>query len=78
MLLKLLKKIFFCGGITVQNERIHVGDFGGLNAKIILIGEAPGYWEEQKKAPFMGPSGQKLKEWWKLSGLSRNQFYITI
>ena len=34
---------------------------GGIpNHKLMLIGEAPGYWEDQKGEPFVGKAGQLL------------------
>lgn len=33
---------------------------GEPNHKIMLIGEAPGYWEDQKGIPFVGKAGQLL------------------
>src|ERR1022692_3511322 len=47
------------------------------DAKLVLIGEAPGRAEDEQGLPFVGPSGFKLSEWWSEVGLSREQFYIT-
>ena len=33
---------------------------GKPNDKLMLIGEAPGYWEDQKGLPFVGKAGQLL------------------
>ena len=54
-----------------------VPDSGSLDSHFVLIGEAPGFHETQQGQPFVGASGQALMNWWKLSGLSRNMFYIT-
>jgi uracil-DNA glycosylase family 4 len=54
-----------------------IEDVGSVSARLVLIGEAPGWWETQKKEPFAGPSGRLLKEWWGYAGLARSQFYIT-
>lgn len=55
-----------------------VKDEGPKNARIILIGEAPGKAEDVQKRPFIGPSyWQKLEPWWQEVGLDRKQFYIT-
>jgi uracil-DNA glycosylase len=43
----------------------------------MIIGEAPGEWEEHLGRPFVGESGQKLMEALKAAGASRTQFYIT-
>ena len=50
---------------------------GRLDARIVLVGEAPGRYENMHKRPFVGPSGQRLTEWWKHAGLQRSDFYIT-
>lgn len=50
---------------------------GRLDARIVLVGEAPGKYENMHKRPFVGPSGAKLNDWWKLVGLKRSDFYIT-
>lgn len=49
----------------------------GCDAKIVLIGEAPGKFEDEQGAPFVGESGRRLNEWWSEVGLHRSQFYIT-
>ena len=50
---------------------------GNPNADILLIGEAPGYEEEQKQEPFVGPAGKKLDGILKAMGLTRNDVYIS-
>lgn len=54
-----------------------VRDEGRLDAKLVLIGEAPGQREEVQGRPFVGPSGIKLASWWEKVGLCRKDFYIT-
>ena len=47
---------------------------GGLpNHKLMLIGEAPGYWEDQKGEPFVGRAGQLLDKIFACVGLSRQK-----
>jgi DNA polymerase len=50
---------------------------GSPDAKIMLIGEAPGYNEEKEEEPFVGPAGQKLNDILKAMGLSRAEVYIS-
>lgn len=50
---------------------------GNPNTDIMLVGEAPGYEEEKKQEPFVGPAGQKLDGILKAMGLSRNEVYIS-
>lgn len=54
-----------------------VNDDGPIDAKLVLIGEAPGRQENATGRPFMGASGAKLGVWWRERGLSRKDFYIT-
>ena len=51
---------------------------GGVpNKKLMLIGEAPGYWEDQKGEPFVGKAGQLLDKIFASVGFSRqNDVYI--
>ncbi|SHI70823.1 DNA polymerase [Rubritalea squalenifaciens DSM 18772] len=50
---------------------------GHPEAEIMFVGEAPGYHEEQKGEPFVGPAGQKLDGILKAMGLSRREVYIS-
>lgn len=50
---------------------------GSAEARVMLIGEAPGYHEEKKGEPFVGPAGQKLDQILKAMGLSREEVYLT-
>lgn len=43
------------------------------NNKLMLIGEAPGYWEDQKGLPFVGKAGQLLDKIFECVGLSRKK-----
>ncbi|MCE2926365.1 MAG: uracil-DNA glycosylase [Rickettsiales bacterium] len=50
---------------------------GNPNAKIMLIGEAPGAQEDIQGIPFCGPSGLLLDKMLASIGLSRDSIYIT-
>ena len=50
---------------------------GNPDARVMLVGEAPGYEEEKKREPFVGPAGQKLDDILKAMGLSRDEVYIS-
>lgn len=50
---------------------------GKDNAKIMLIGEAPGKNEDLTGEPFCGVAGRLFNDYLKKSGLNRNDFYIT-
>jgi len=49
---------------------------GDINADVMFIGEAPGYWEDIKGKPFVGSAGEILDEILSKIGLSRNKVYI--
>ncbi len=49
---------------------------GDPDAKIMFIGEAPGWHENQQGRPFVGPAGQFLEELLRSVGLRRDQVYI--
>lgn len=50
---------------------------GNPVARVMLVGEAPGYQEEREREPFVGPAGQKLNDILKAMGLSREEVYIS-
>ncbi|NJE11283.1 type-4 uracil-DNA glycosylase [Thermococcus sp. MAR1] len=50
---------------------------GSYDAKVMFVGEAPGYWEDQKGLPFVGRAGRILDELLAEIGLSREEVYIT-
>ncbi|MFK7852447.1 MAG: uracil-DNA glycosylase [Akkermansiaceae bacterium] len=50
---------------------------GTPEARLMLIGEAPGYNEEKEKEPFVGPAGKKLNDILKAMGISREEVYIS-
>jgi DNA polymerase len=49
---------------------------GAEDAKIMFIGEAPGWHEDQLGRPFVGPAGKYLDELLASIGLRREQVYI--
>lgn len=50
---------------------------GNPDARVMLVGEAPGYQEERGQEPFVGPAGQKLNDILKAMGLSREEVYLS-
>lgn len=60
---KIAKEIENCKGCSLCKNRIKsVVSRGNENAKIILIGEAPGKVENEIGKPFVGKSGQQLND----------------
>lgn len=49
---------------------------GPENAEIMMIGEAPGFYEDREARPFVGPSGKFLDELLAGISLKREQIYI--
>lgn len=57
-------------------EQLVMG-FGMANAKLLLIGEAPGKDEVRQGRPFVGAAGKQLTAFLEGAGLERDQVYIT-
>jgi DNA polymerase len=49
---------------------------GPVDAEIMLIGEAPGYYEDQQGRPFVGAAGQFLEQLLASIGLKRTDVFI--
>lgn len=50
---------------------------GNPHARLMLVGEAPGYDEERLQEPFVGKAGQKLNQIIGAMGLRREDVYIS-
>jgi len=67
-------KCLSCEKCTLSKSRTKVVFSGGTpNHKMVLIGEAPGYWEDRKGEPFVGKAGQLLDKIFECVGLSRKR-----
>ncbi len=49
---------------------------GNPDARVMFIGEGPGYWEDQKGIPFCGAAGKLLDELLQLIKLDRKEVFI--
>lgn len=58
-------------------ELRYVRGEGPLHAKVMIIGEAPGAYEEQEGRPFVGPAGRLLNKFLHEAGIDRSQCYVT-
>jgi uracil-DNA glycosylase family 4 len=56
--------------ILIQGE-------GNPNARLMVVGEAPGAHEERELRPFTGPSGRVVDECLAQAGMSRGEVYVT-
>ena len=69
--------------ISCKRCRLHetrtnvVFGVGPADAKIMLLGEAPGSNEDKSGIPFSGAAGKKLDGLLKIAGLRREDIYIT-
>jgi DNA polymerase len=63
-----------CG--LAQGRKNAVPGEGPANAEIMLIGEGPGFHEDQQGRPFVGASGQFLTELLAQAGYKREEVFI--
>ena len=63
-----------CKDCELCKTRTNVVFSDGIpNSKLVLVGEAPGYWEDKKGLPFVGKAGQLLDKIFECVGLSRTK-----
>ena len=68
------EKCLKCAKCQLSKTRTNVVFSDGVpNSKLMLIGEAPGYYEDMKGLPFVGRAGQLLDKIFASVGLSREQ-----
>ena len=74
---ELYQEIALCQQCEIAKYRNKVvpGE-GAEDAKIMFIGEAPGWHEDQQGRPFVGPAGKFLDELLASINLKREQVYI--
>ena len=79
MLEKLENEARNCKACGLCATRINtVFSDGSKNAKIMLIGEAPGADEDKQGKPFVGRAGKLLNEFLKQAGIARHKdLYIS-
>lgn len=68
------KRCLVCEKCALSKTRTNVVFSDGMpNHKLMLIGEAPGFYEDQKGLPFVGKAGQLLDKIFESVGLSREK-----
>ncbi len=73
-LIELKNKCEKCEKCSLCKTRTNIVFSSGIeNSKLMLIGEAPGYWEDKKGEPFVGKAGQLLDKIFNCVGLSREK-----
>ncbi len=77
-LLKLLKEMAADKSLPLREgaTQLVFGD-GNPDSEIYFLGEAPGYWEDQKGKPFVGLAGKLLNELIESIGNKREDVYIS-
>lgn len=63
-----------CGLGASRNELVY--GIGNPNARLVLVGEAPGREEDQKGEPFVGEAGRLLDRILQAMGMQREDVYI--
>ena len=59
-----------------RTRRNPVPGEGNLDAALMFVGEAPGYWEDLRGRPFVGAAGRLLDQLLTKIGLSREMVFI--
>lgn len=73
----LQKTVAGCTACGLNKTRTQtVFGVGNRNAKLMVIGEAPGFNEDQQGEPFVGRAGQLLNAMLESIGLDRDSVYI--
>lgn len=74
--LELIKQLYNRYTEAFANEEIVLGE-GNIDAKLLLIGEAPGKDEVKLSKPFVGAAGKNLSEFLSILKIDREAIYIT-
>jgi uracil-DNA glycosylase family 4 len=78
MLKEIAQQVSVCQKCILKNTRKHsVPGEGPASAEVMLIGEGPGFHENEQGRPFVGAAGKLLDELLQKGGLSRSQVFIT-
>lgn len=78
ILLKLEKEAKVCQCCMLHKTRTNVVfGVGPPTADVMIVAEAPGFWEDQKGVPFVGAAGKNLDALLEEAGLRRDDVYIT-
>lgn len=75
---EIAKRVNVCQLCELSKGRINAvpGD-GNPNAKLMVIGEAPGKYEDLQGKPFVGMSGRFLNKYLEAAGISRQEAFVT-
>lgn len=71
------KKVINCKACPLHQMRTNVVfGVGNRSANLMIVGEAPGYYEDQQGEPFVGRAGKLLTAMLKAIGFERQDVYI--
>ena len=74
---ELTEKVASCQACSLHKTRTQtVFSRGNAQAKLMIIGEAPGFYEDQQGLPFVGKAGSLLNQMLKSIGLEEKDVYI--
>ncbi|GAP21791.1 uracil-DNA glycosylase [Leptolinea tardivitalis] len=77
-LAQIAHQISICQQCVLHSTRkLPVPGEGPSNAQIMLIGEGPGFYENEQGRPFVGAAGNFLSELLARAGLTREEVFIT-
>lgn len=77
VLAQIANEIATCQKCALHHSRKNaVPGEGPANAEIMLIGEGPGFYENEQGRPFVGAAGQFLEELLAAAGLKRSEVWI--
>jgi len=78
LLEKIVNEIRVCDKCPLwKGRRNAVPGEGNINAIVMFVGEAPGYWEDVKGLPFVGAAGKVLDTLLASIGVPRDNVFIT-
>lgn len=77
-LIKIAHRVLRCTDCGLCQTRTNAVPGGGSpDAKILLVGEAPGEEEDKQGNPFVGKAGNLLNEGLRKAGIGREEIFIT-
>jgi DNA polymerase len=72
------KKALEDDSLPLKNKETNlVFGVGNPDSSIVFIGEGPGYWENVKSEPFVGPAGKLLNKMLEMIKIKREDVFIT-
>jgi uracil-DNA glycosylase len=78
VLREIAREVSVCEHCVLKNTRKRaVPGEGPVEAEIMVIGEGPGFHENEQGRPFVGAAGSFLSDLLKRSGLTRDMVFIT-